>query len=94
MQKISREIHYFLNMFLPFFGDVYSKFSFETGFLSNRGTKIGNHVDIAPGVFLEDLFPEFITIQDNVDLGPYVIIVTHDSSGKCISSEDITGQKQ
>jgi acetyltransferase-like isoleucine patch superfamily enzyme len=55
-----------------------------------RGTKIGNHVDFAPGVFLEDFYPELITLGDNVDLGPNVIVVTHDSSGKCISSLDIT----
>jgi acetyltransferase-like isoleucine patch superfamily enzyme len=50
-----------------------------------RGTKIGKNVFIATMVFLEEAYPELITIKDNVDLGPGVIIVTHDTSCKCIS---------
>ena len=52
-----------------------------------RGSNIGKNVDIANFVFLEDIFPELITIQDNVDLGPNVVIVTHDSSYHCNHSE-------
>ncbi|HEY9246601.1 MAG TPA: hypothetical protein VIO11_07140, partial [Candidatus Methanoperedens sp.] len=49
-------------------------------FYRSRGTKLGKHVDIAPMVFLEEAYPELITIKDNVDLGPGVTIVAHDSS--------------
>jgi len=49
-----------------------------------RGTKIGRNVDISMGVFIEESFPEFVTIEDQVDIGPKVIIVTHDSSPRCI----------
>lgn len=52
-----------------------------------RGTKIGKSVDISTGVFLEESFPELITIEDNVDIGPKAIIVTHDSSARCMDPE-------
>ena len=45
-----------------------------------RGTKIGKGVEIAMGVFIEETFPQLVTIEDGVDIGPEVIIVTHDSS--------------
>ena len=51
-----------------------------------RGTKIGKNVDISHGVFLEESFPELIEIEDNVDISPNVIIVTHDSSNRCLDS--------
>ncbi|HXW99091.1 MAG TPA: hypothetical protein VEI51_05160, partial [Methanomicrobiales archaeon] len=49
-----------------------------------RGSKIGKNVQITHGVFLEEIYPELITIGDNVQIGPNVIIVTHDSSSHCI----------
>jgi len=50
-----------------------------------RGTKIGSNVGIAQGVFLEEARPDLITIEDNVHIGPNVIIATHDSSMHCIN---------
>jgi acetyltransferase-like isoleucine patch superfamily enzyme len=50
-----------------------------------RGTKIGKNVGIAQGVFLEEARPHLITIENNVNIGPRVIIVTHDSSQKCLN---------
>ncbi len=52
-----------------------------------RGTKIGNNVDISQMVFLEDSSPSLITIEDFVDIGPNVTVVTHDSSLHCIDPE-------
>jgi acetyltransferase-like isoleucine patch superfamily enzyme len=49
-----------------------------------RGSKIGKNVDIANFVFLEDAFPELITIGDNVDIAPWVTIATHDSVLVCL----------
>ena len=49
-----------------------------------RGTKIGEKVDISTGVFIDEWFPHLITIEDNVDIGPRVIIAAHDSSYHCI----------
>jgi len=49
-----------------------------------RGTKIGKNVGIAQGVFLEEARPHLITIEDNVHIGPNVIVVTHDSSYHCV----------
>jgi len=52
-----------------------------------RGSNIGKNVDIASGVFMEEIFAHFISIEDNVDIGPNVIIVTHDSSYHCLDPE-------
>ena len=52
-----------------------------------RGTKIGKKVDIATGVFMEESFPHLITIEDNVDIGPNVVIAAHDSSYHCIQPD-------
>ena len=52
-----------------------------------RGSKIGKNVDIASGVYMEESFAQFITIEDNVDIGPNVIIVAHDSSYCCFDPE-------
>lgn len=49
-----------------------------------RGTTIGRRVNISMGVFMEEWFPHLITIEDNVDIGPNVIIAAHDSSYHCI----------
>lgn len=52
-----------------------------------RGTKIGKNVDISQLVFLEDISPSLITIEDFVDIGPNVTIVTHDSCLHCMDPE-------
>ena len=52
-----------------------------------RGTKVGRGVDISSGVFIEESFPHLVTIEENVDIGPNVIIVTHDSSYHCIQQD-------
>jgi len=52
-----------------------------------RGTKIGKGVDISSGVFIEESFPHLVTIEDNVDIGPNVIIVAHDSSYHCVQPD-------
>ena len=52
-----------------------------------RGTEIGKGVDIATGVLMEESFPHLITIEDNVDIGPRVIIAAHDSSYHCIQPD-------
>jgi len=49
-----------------------------------RGTKIGQDVGIGQGTFLEESRPNLITIEDGVNIGPKVIIVTHDSSRHCV----------
>lgn len=93
ISKFFMEITYFQKCFFHFLAMYIPNSHIKRFFYRLRGTKIGRHVDIAPGVFLEDFYPELITLQDNVDLGPNVIIVTHDSSGNCVSSRDITWTK-
>jgi len=42
------------------------------------GTNIGKNVAISPDVFLDPLFPEFITIEDGVILGWGSKIFSHE----------------
>ncbi len=53
-----------------------------------RGTRIGRNVEVGQHVFMEESRPELITIEDNVDIGPNVMILTHDSSRHCINPEE------
>jgi acetyltransferase-like isoleucine patch superfamily enzyme len=48
-------------------------------FYKLRGTTIEKNVFIANRVFLEEVHPELITIKENTDLGPRVMIITHDT---------------
>ena len=93
VHKIFEEIRYTFKSLVHFFAMNIPNSHLKRSFYRIRGTKIGRHVDIATGVFLEDFYPELITIKDNVDIGPAVIIVTHDSSGKCVSFRDVTWTK-
>jgi acetyltransferase-like isoleucine patch superfamily enzyme len=88
MQRISEEVQYILTSTYHYIAMNIPNSRLKRVFYRLRGTKIGNHVDISHGVFIEEHFPEFITIHDNVDLGPFVVIVAHDSSVKCVSSQD------
>ena len=56
-------------------------------FYRMRGSNIGKNVDISMGVFMEESFPHLILIEDNVQIGPNVLILTHDSSKHCINPE-------
>ncbi|KKH99286.1 acetyltransferase, partial [Methanosarcina sp. 1.H.T.1A.1] len=42
-----------------------------------RGVKIGKHVYLGPGVQLDDLYPELITIEDYVSIGMGTMIFAH-----------------
>lgn len=88
LQRISEELHYILLTKFHFLAMHIPNSHAKRIFYRLRGSKIGAHVDFSYGVFLEEHFPECITIHDNVDLGPCVIIVAHDSSYKCVSSEN------
>lgn len=52
-----------------------------------RGTRIGEHVRIADGVFIEEVRPDLIEIEDGVNIGPRTVIVAHDSSYHCINPD-------
>jgi maltose O-acetyltransferase len=51
------------------------------------GVHIGNGVFIGPDCYLDDTFPELITIQDGVTVSPRVIITVH---GETKSSTDVS----
>lgn len=72
-------ILHFLAMNIPF-GSV------KRALYRIRGTKVHGNVDIAMGVF-EESYPELVEIEENVDIGPNVIIVAHDSSYHCRFSQ-------
>jgi acetyltransferase-like isoleucine patch superfamily enzyme len=52
-----------------------------------RGTKIGKKVYIDKNVFIEGWRPNLIEIEDNVEIGPGVIITAIDSSYNAVSKE-------
>ena len=52
-----------------------------------RGSKIADKVDIASGVFIEESYPELVEVEENVDIGPNVIIVAHDTSYHCVQPD-------
>ena len=51
-----------------------------------RGARIGRGVDISGLVYMEESYPHLVTIEDEVDIGPGVMILTHDSSWHNIDS--------
>lgn len=57
---------------------------FKLKLYRKRGTRIGKHVDIAFGVFLEESYPKLIDIEDGVQIGPRVSVFTHDSMRYCM----------
>lgn len=52
-----------------------------------RGTKIGKNVYIDKKVFIEGWRPFLVTIEDNVEIGPDVVILTIDSSYNVVSGK-------
>ncbi|MDR0737278.1 MAG: hypothetical protein LBF51_10720 [Zoogloeaceae bacterium] len=49
----------------------------KTFWYRKAGVNIGENVHLAPGVILDLLFPQLITLEDGVVLGPGAIIVSH-----------------
>jgi acetyltransferase-like isoleucine patch superfamily enzyme len=43
-----------------------------------RGVNIGENVHIGPHVFIDNINPQLVTIEDNVGIGANVSILTHD----------------
>lgn len=53
-----------------------------------RGTTIEKNVYIGPLVFLEEIYPELITINEHCTIGPRVMIIIHDSISHHFNSRD------
>jgi maltose O-acetyltransferase len=92
--KIIEEIDYMAKAIMHLLAMYLPEIHMKRFFYRLRGTKLGKHIDIAPMVFLEEAYPELITIKDYVDLGPGVIIVTHDSSPLCVSHRAIPNKEE
>jgi len=58
--------------------------SLRTFFHRVRGARIGKNVHISPMIFMDDAYPELITIEDWVQIGAGTKIVTHDGSYRVI----------
>jgi maltose O-acetyltransferase len=52
-----------------------------------RGTKLERNITIGNLVFMDDLYPELITIKENADIGPRVTILTHDTVFRHVNSD-------
>jgi len=48
------------------------------------GVKLGKRVDMSSMVYVDEFYPGEVTIGDDVDLGPFVMLLTHDSSKHCV----------
>ena len=48
------------------------------------GVKLGKRVDMSSMVYVDEFYPGKVTIGDDVDLGPFVMLLAHDSSGHCV----------
>lgn len=51
--------------------------SLKAAFLRRLGARVGEHVDIAAGVWIDPTFPELLTVEDEVMLGVGVKIFLH-----------------
>jgi acetyltransferase-like isoleucine patch superfamily enzyme len=68
----------FLLGILQFFA-MFSPFKWRAVFQRLRGAKIDKNALIGPLVFFDEIYPELITIRERADIGPGVLILTHDS---------------
>ena len=50
---------------------------FRTWLHRRRGVKIGKNVHIGPNVTIDDVYPNFVIIEDNVSLAGQNVILTH-----------------
>jgi len=69
----------FFLAFLLFFAMNTPVYKLRLVFHKLRGAKIEKDVSFGPMVFLDERYPELITIKERADIGPRVIIITHDS---------------
>lgn len=75
------KIRYYFQYFRSWILQTLAKSSPHSGlavtFQRMRGVKIGKHVYIGPGVNIDDLYPEQITIEDYVSIGMNSMIFSH-----------------
>jgi len=71
-RQIYLSILHFLAMYCPIH-------KLRIVFYKMRGTRIEKNVFLADQVYLEEGHPELITIEENSDIGPRVMVLTHDT---------------
>lgn len=57
-----------------------------------RGTKIGRRVEIGYYVFIDNRYPEFVELEDNVTVTSNCTILTHDLSMRFIDGTETIGK--
>jgi len=78
-QKIRKALH-FLRVWVLQDIAYFAPWIFRAPLQRMRGAKIGNGVWIGTGVLLDENYPEYITIEDGVNIGSGSKIVTHDAA--------------
>lgn len=73
------------NKFISFIAMLPMITSLRTLLHSLMGTKIGKKVFIASYVFMDDQYPELITIEDHVTISYRCTIIAHDDSKGIVS---------
>ena len=91
-EKISRNeygekiiLRVLFNKFICLIGMLPMTSSLRTFLYSLTGTKIGKKVFIASYVFIDDQYPELITIEDHVIISYRCTIIAHDDSRGIVS---------
>ena len=75
----------FFNKFLSLIAMLPTTSSFRVFLHRITGTKIGTNIFLAPYVFIDDQFPELITIEDNAIISFRTTIIAHDDSRGIVS---------
>lgn len=75
--KIKLRYRLFRSWILLFLASISPISSLSISFHRARGVKIGRHVYIIPGVYLDLLYPQLITIEDYVTIGMNSMIFAH-----------------
>ncbi|AKB19819.1 acetyltransferase [Methanosarcina sp. WH1] len=68
---------YAINWILQTIAKICPHFGISVKLQRMRGVKIGKHVFLGPGVNIDDLYPELITIEDYVGIGMGTMIFAH-----------------
>ena len=74
-------LRYLTRLLIDYIYQKWAKFipvnSIRINLHRKRGVKIGKNVMIGPDVVIDDLFPNFVIIEDGVSLAGWNIILTH-----------------
>ena len=78
--KVRNPVRILVSSLILAFAKYFPSLSAKRGFLRLVGAKVGKNVSLAPST-IDPLFPDLISIGDNVMIGWDVMILTHEIKG-------------